>query len=261
MGVNIWKIFRDFHSKGYGSSHVFTGIQAGLASRLSFLTARNLIYKIIYDIKKPVKATNDLGYREKIAISAFAGAIGAIVSNPFEIMKIRQIADLGRSEQFKRGYNNIPKALESIGSELKGSGMWRGLFPNILRMSTLGAVMIYPYDRMKEHSYVTFGDVFVNPIVGLVSASIWGTIFTLPIDNIRTRIMNQYPEKSLNRYNYNTIMGVINQALKVEGLSFAFVGMYPHFLHTLFYATFTLYLTDAWLTARKRGQGLPEHKI
>lgn len=89
MGYNFFHIFRQFQARGYGASHVFTGFQAAIAGRMSFLFARNLVYKVIYDAKKPKKATNDLTYREKMAISGFAGAVGAVVSNPFEIIKIR----------------------------------------------------------------------------------------------------------------------------------------------------------------------------
>lgn len=68
MGVNVFNMFRQFHSRGYGLMHVYTGYlliysnslryQAALASRLSFLAVRNLVYKTIYDMKKPAKPTS-----------------------------------------------------------------------------------------------------------------------------------------------------------------------------------------------------------
>jgi len=36
-----------------------------------------------------VKVTNDLTYREKGAIGAFAGSIATLISNPFEVIKVR----------------------------------------------------------------------------------------------------------------------------------------------------------------------------
>jgi hypothetical protein len=96
--------------------------------------------------------------------------------------------------------------------------------------------MIYPYAQVKEHMYNAFGDVFINPICGLLVASIWGTVLTLPVDNIRTRIMNQFPDKTLNRMNYDGILSVINKSIKVEGANALFVGAIPHFAHVFLYA-------------------------
>jgi hypothetical protein len=131
MGVNFFNVFRQFQSKGYGISHVFTGFQAALAGRLSFLFARNLTYNVIYNAKKPAKVTNDLTYKEKMAISGLAGAIGAVVSNPFEIIKIRQISDLGRPANYQHGHTNLGEAFTALGNEK--AGIWRGLYANILR--------------------------------------------------------------------------------------------------------------------------------
>lgn len=96
--------------------------------------------------------------------------------------------------------------------------------------------MIYPYNQVKEHMYNAFGDTFVNPIAGLLVASIYGTVLSLPLDNARTRLMNQFPKKKLNRMNYTGVLNVFQKSIKVEGLNGLFVGMIPHFLHTFAYA-------------------------
>lgn len=100
--------------------------------------------------------------------------------------------------------------------------------------------MIYPYNQVKEHMYNAFGDVFVNPIAALLVASVWGTVLTLPLDNIRTRLMNQFPDKKLNRMNYTGIVNVINKAIQVEGANALFVGMVPHYAHVLLYSALVI---------------------
>jgi hypothetical protein len=44
---------------------------------------------------KPLKPSNDLTSREKAVISGGAGALAAFLSNPFELIMVRQIADGG----------------------------------------------------------------------------------------------------------------------------------------------------------------------
>lgn len=46
-------------------------------------------------------------YDEKKVVAAIAGACGAVFANPFEIMMVRQISDLGRPAEFCRGYTDI----------------------------------------------------------------------------------------------------------------------------------------------------------
>lgn len=96
--------------------------------------------------------------------------------------------------------------------------------------------MIYPYAQTKEHMYNAFGDVFVNPIGALIVASTWGALLTLPFENIRNRLMNQFPDQKLNRVSYTGVLSVINKSIQHEGLNALFVGFVPHFAHVLLYS-------------------------
>lgn len=49
--------------------------------------------------------------------------------------------------------------------------------------------------------------------------------------------MNQNPDASLNRFNYRNLAEVITKSTITEGSNALFVGMVPHYLHTLLYAT------------------------
>jgi len=86
---------------------------------LTYLAVRNTIYSTIYNLVKPIKPYNDLSYREKSLIGAFAGAIGAVVSHPFTVVSIRQILDTQTKPEWRRNYSESP--LQAI-NELKASG-------------------------------------------------------------------------------------------------------------------------------------------
>lgn len=93
MGYNPFKILREVHESGRGVTGLFEGVNAYLAARLSYLLVRNTIYKVLYDKFKPLKPSNDLTYKEKAVIAGIAGGIGALASNPFELIATRIIAD------------------------------------------------------------------------------------------------------------------------------------------------------------------------
>lgn len=69
----------------------------------------------------------------------------------------------------------------------------------------------------------------------LLGASILGTVYTLPIDNIRTRMMNQHIDPAKNRLNYAHSWEAGLKAVKYEGLNSLFVGMYPYFFKVFIY--------------------------
>ncbi len=123
---------------------------------------------------KPVKLTNDITINEKMGISGISGILGAAASNFFEVQKVRLIAELGRPEKYVRKLN---------------SHNWNtGLNFALARAFLYNSVLIYPYDYMKEASYNTFGDVFINKIVAVMYASLVGTLLVLPADNMKTRV-------------------------------------------------------------------------
>jgi hypothetical protein len=77
-----------------------------------------------------------LTYDEKKVIAGIAGAAGAVFANPFEIIMVRQISDLGRPAEFRRGYVDIVDAYSLISKEA-GFGIWRGLSAHVAKAVVL----------------------------------------------------------------------------------------------------------------------------
>ena len=64
-----------------------------------------------------------------------------------------------------------------------------------------------------------------------------GALYTLPIDNIKTRLQNQSADPSRNRLNYSGTLDCLGKSLQTEGLNSLFVGAIPYFVKVLAYAT------------------------
>lgn len=64
-----------------------------------------------------------------------------------------------------------------------------------------------------------------------------GAVYTLPIDNIKTRLQNQSADPSKNRLNYKSVIDVVSNSIKYEGLNGLFVGGIPYYLKILTYTT------------------------
>mgnify|MGYP000051763504 FL=1 len=90
----------------------------------------------------------------------FAGALGAIVSNPFEVAMVRNISDLGKTAEFSHNAGSIGGAITKLGAER--GGYYRGLGPNVLKAVILNGFLTGPYDYIKERMWITFGEVWIN---------------------------------------------------------------------------------------------------
>lgn len=258
-GHNPFHIERELGRAGYGVKSLWTGFEAGLAARMTAVTVRNLVYKVLYDRIKPRKPTNDLTYIEKGFLSGVAGACGAVASNPLEIIMVRNVSDLGRSAEFRRDYPSLKSAYEAVGKE--GShGLWRGLSAHLARAVALNTVMIWPYDSMQEHFYNVWGESWLPRPLALVIAAFWGAALTLPFDNLKTRMQNQFVDPNQNRMNYTGFVNAAKQVFYTEGSLSFWVGFGTYYSKVLTYAFITLFGMDWYLDKCKINAGLaPEY--
>jgi solute carrier family 25 oxoglutarate transporter 11 len=80
------------------------------------------------------------------------------------------------------------------------SGLFKGSFAHVFRIAVLNISLTGPYDYLNEKMFLTFGDMSWNVPVSITWASLWASLFTLPIDNLKTRMMRQFSDPSKNRY-------------------------------------------------------------
>lgn len=201
----------------------FIRLYEALSARMGYLLIRNSLYKIIYDRFKPIKLTNDLTHREKGVIAAFSGAVATGITHPLETVMVRKMGELGRDAKFCR--KNI------------NHDVYNGLKVNMLRSFILNGIIIWPYDVMNEKLYHTFGDIWPNRFISLFCASLVGVLSTFVLDNIKTRLLFEYGDKSLNRLNYSgSGSNAFFKALTYEGSYTFFAGFYPMFLKMYIYS-------------------------
>lgn len=105
--------------------------------------------------------------------------------------------------------------------------------------------------------WTRFGDYFfVEPCALIVSAMV-GAAVTLPVDNIRTRLMQAHSDPSRNRLNYKGAWDVVVKSLKYEGTVWSLWSGYTTFYFSvLFYALLTTSITQRFTTSWKLKKGL-----
>lgn len=230
---------------------LMTGLDASLLARGSYIFVRNIIYKMIYDAQKPENPNHDLTQRGKNAIAAFAGGVGAIVSNPFEVVMVRKQCDSALRPEIRRNYGNVLESIGRISAEEGAAGLMAGVKFNIAKAVVLNTTMSVPYNYLKEGFYNVFGDMACNRPLSLAVAAAVATYCTIPFDNVKWRLQQQFPDHSLNRISYSPrTLEMLIQILRTEEWQGFFVGVTPFYYKTYAYGLCTFlivdYLTERW---------------
>jgi len=256
-GYNPNKVFREIHEQGHGMRGLYAGFDSALLGRGVYLFTRNLVYKIIYDRFKPVKPSNDLTANEKSLIAAISGAVAAIVSNPFEVVLIRQQVDGAFPPERRRNYKSFFDGYNRIVSQENGTiGLMKGVFPSILRSIALNISISAPFNIINECMWNCFGDTYVNRPIALVFGALSATFFALPFDNIKTRLQFASTDPAQNRINYEGAIDCGRKILLIESWQGFYVGFYAFFVRMYLYGITTILAMDYITTRWKKKAGL-----
>ena len=87
-------------------------------------------------------------------------------------------------------------ALKTIYREEGVRGLWRGSVPTIARASALNSSHLVSYNESKEIMMHTLNETKETMSIRLISSAIAGiavAIFSLPFDNVKTKILKMKP--------------------------------------------------------------------
>lgn len=165
-----------------------------------------------------VKGADSPFYLKFIA-GSLSGSIGAIMGNPFDIMKTQMMTNTER--QIPLGW-----LMKKIYNENGIGGFYRGLKPNILRAVVLNGTKMACYDQIKT-SVVNKTEWNRNDLkcqfTSATGAGFFMSTAVAPFDMIRTRIMNQPVDKKI----YNGFIDTATKIYKTEGVASFYRGFFP----------------------------------
>eukprot|EP00050_Salpingoeca_kvevrii_P009122 m.307334 g.307334 ORF g.307334 m.307334 type:complete len:295 (-) comp19872_c0_seq1:105-989(-) len=181
----------------------------------------------------------DLPLAQKIPIAAFTGAVGSVFCNPFDLIKVRMQAAV------EPKFRGTVSALRQVITYEGWRGLAKGVGPSAQRACLLTGSQLPSYDTFKHYmmdkGYMGEGRPlhFLSSIfAGLVCA-----ITTAPLDNIKTRIMNQpFDARGVGLIYKNSVDCAV-KTFKSEGMLGLYKGFLPQWLrigpHTI--VTFIVY--------------------
>jgi len=170
-----------------GVRNLYRGLNAGLQRQMCFCAIRIGMY----DSVRQMYGDNGEGKPKiliKIAASITTATTAVLLFQPTEVVKIRF-----QAAGSKNIYNGTFDAYRTIAKQ-EGivRGLWRGVSPNVARLSVVNCTEIVVYDIIK--SYILYKKLMDDNVpchfASALSAGLVTTIVASPIDVVKTRFMN-----------------------------------------------------------------------
>jgi len=210
--------------KNEGILGLYSGISGNMLRQSTLIGARLGFYA---EIKK--RFMDDAGqvtFAGKVMSGMGAGALGAIVGNPADLVMVRMQADGRLPPDQRRNYKHAFDALRRIRMEEGGRALWRGVLPTMNRAMIVTAAQMACYDTSKEWFINNAGfsdNIFTHTCAALVAGGAAG-ISSNPFDVAKTRLQNM--ERLPNgRFPYKGTFHCIMTTASKEGPAALYKGL------------------------------------
>lgn len=226
MSVNIVK------TNGFFA--LYNGISAAVLRQATYSTTRFACYEFLKDLLQKKSGRKDLPFLQKILIAGAGGAMGGIVGTPADLTNVRMQNDSKLPLDQRRNYKHCFEALTRIAKQEGFSRLFAGTTMASSRGMLVTVGQLAFYDEIKYQLIKTkyFSDNLVTHFTASLSAGVIATCITMPLDVLKTRLMNAKPGE------YNGILDCARDILKVgpsgffKGFTPAFVRLGPHTILT-----------------------------
>ncbi|CAI2192907.1 6160_t:CDS:2, partial [Funneliformis geosporum] len=220
--------------KSIVKKHQFIGLYRGVSANLAGATASWGFYFYLYDLVKRRMADGDkiskLSSIQHLTASAQAGAITAIITNPFWVVKTRMCTS-NRTDP--KAYKGLFDGLYQITKYEGIRGLYKGMIPALFGVSH-GALQFMAYEELKRwRTKINPGkdrDRLDNLEYLLIAASskTFATVITYPYQVVRTRLQNQRFE-----IKYDGVIDTIKKVYKAESILGFYKGLVPNVIRVL----------------------------
>ncbi|KAJ5776181.1 uncharacterized protein N7511_001192 [Penicillium nucicola] len=225
--------------KNTGFTGLYSGLSAALLRQMTYSTTRFGIYEELKSrFATPTEAGGAPNMLSLVGIACVSGFIGGIAGNPADVMNVRMQSDAALPPAQRRNYRHAFHGLVQM-TKTEGFGsLFRGVWPNSTRAILMTASQLASYDTFKRMCIEKAGmaDNLGTHFTASFMAGFVATTVCSPVDVIKTRIMTASPAESRG----HTIVGLLRDICRKEGLAWTFRGWVPSFIrlgpHTI--ATF-----------------------
>ena len=158
----------------------------------------------------------------------FGGAVGMIISTPFDVVRTRLIA-----QDVNKGYSGMSNAFRTILTGEGMKGLFRGLVPGVAQIAPLAAIQFWSYNLIIKESKM-FLDQSPSPYIILLAGALSGIISktcVYPLDLTKKRLQIQQFQAHRTSFGNNIycsgLFDCMIKTARIEGFRGLYKGLTP----------------------------------
>ena len=231
---------------------LFSGLSADIARQAVYGTAKIGLHDSFSQKLKVLNNGKPIPFYQKTLSAMSAGAIAAVIGNPFDLALVRMQADGCAPESQRRGYKNVLHAVYRIAKEEGLKTLWRGSVPMICRAVAMNTGMLASYDQFKEVLLPYTGSGMSNNLWASAFTSFICSFTALPFDMMKTKLMNMHMNPVTGEYPYKNILDCGIKIVKQGGVLSLWRGYWTFYVRTAPHSMITLLAKDAFTSLYNR---------
>lgn len=228
-------------SRGEG----FTSLWSGLSPTLVLAIPTTVLYFVTYeqlrvhikDIHMNKTGQHPDNYKMPLWIPLISGSSARIfavtIVNPLELIRTKMQSE-------KMSYSEVGSAFNKMLKQHGIRGLFKGLTPTIMRDTPFSAIYWTSYESFKKYKKITHPDIF-EAFAGGALAGTLAALITCPFDVIKTHQQIEFGEKFLyysngakvsngngtKRKSMTSMRDTMRNILKTSGVNGFFAGIVP----------------------------------
>eukprot|EP00929_Paragymnodinium_shiwhaense_P118813 TRINITY_DN90717_c0_g1_i1.p1 TRINITY_DN90717_c0_g1~~TRINITY_DN90717_c0_g1_i1.p1 ORF type:complete len:324 (+),score=65.66 TRINITY_DN90717_c0_g1_i1:142-1113(+) len=229
-----------------GASGFYAGLSAALYRQCVYCGARMGMFDEFVRRMKASSGEKSLPFWKTSVCSLAAGGLGALISNPLDVILVRMQADKSLPACQRQNYTSIGNTLVEISSKEGLAGLTLGAIPTMSRAMAMNFGMLAFNAKAKEvleaHPVVAEeARVFVAAGVAGFAAS----VCALPFDFVKTQVQKSSLSASAGAPQYSGALDFAMQQLRHKGVMSFYAGFPVFYCRVAPHAMLCLVVQDA----------------
>ena len=225
------KVSRPFHAiknviTQRGILGMYTGVGAGVLRHVPYTTTRVFLYERLTELSAQPSSSPSRKLSQSLMIAFISGGTGQLIASPFDLVKVRLVADAALPIEKRRYSRGVLDAFTIICRQEGFRGMWKGCGPAVQRAALVNLGELSTYDQVKKYivgSGISGGDTPAAHVLSSLCSGFASSVISTPADVIKTKMMNQ---QGMN-LQYRNSLDCLVKSFRQDGLQGLYRGFFP----------------------------------
>jgi len=221
----------------YGFLALYNGLTASILRQMTYSMTRFGIYEGIKNNILEAEPGQKMPFYQKVLLGGVAGCCGGFVGTPADLINVRMQNDVKLPKESRRNYKHAIDGLYQVFKHEGPTKLFNGATMASSRavLVTIGQLSFYDQIKVLLLQTAWFNDNIYTHFTASFMAGGVATLMTMPLDVMKTRMMNAAPGQYANLLACGKEIAANGMSGFFKGFVPAFVRLGPHTILTFIF--------------------------